>query len=76
MSQEGLFGLFSGIVPKLICDLTCIALTSTTCYLVNKYYIREQGNRTYFAGFVQFIYASILYPIQVVSTCMVVSGTR
>lgn len=75
-SQDGLFGFFSGLIPKLLCDLTCIALTSTTCYLVNKYYISEQGNRTYFAGFVQFVYASVLYPIQVVSTCMVVTGSR
>ncbi|XP_055322263.1 mitochondrial carrier homolog 2 [Sitodiplosis mosellana] len=74
--QEGLFGFFSGLIPKLICDLTCIALTSTTCYLVNKYYISDQGNRTYFAGFIQFVYASVLYPIQVVSTCMVVTGSR
>lgn len=74
--QEGLFGFFSGLIPKLICDVTCIALTSTTCYLVNKYYISDQGNRTYFAGFIQFVYASFLYPIQVVSTCMVVTGSR
>lgn len=75
-SEEGLFGFFSGLIPKLLCDLTCIALTSTTCYLVNKYYISESGNRTYFAGFIQFVYASVLYPIQVVSTCMVVTGSR
>lgn len=76
VSEEGIFGFFSGLIPKLLCDLTCIALTSTTCYLVNKYYIRDAGNRGYFAGFVQFIYASCLYPIQVVSTCMVVTGSR
>lgn len=76
MGQEGILGFFSGLIPKLICDLTCIVLTSTTCYLVNKYYISDQGNRTYFAGFVQFIYASILYPVQVVCTCMTVTGSR
>lgn len=75
-SEEGIFGFFSGLIPKLLCDLTCIALTSTTCYLVNRYYISDQGNRTYFAGFIQFVYASVLYPIQVVCSCMVVTGSR
>lgn len=74
--QDGIFGFFSGLIPKLLCDLTCIALASTTCYIVNKYYISEPGNRTLFGGFIQFVYASILYPLQVVSTCMIVSGSR
>lgn len=76
LNQEGIWGFFSGLIPKLLCDLTCIALASTTCYIVNKYYIRDQGNRTYFAGFIQFIYASLLYPLHVVSTCMAVTGSR
>lgn len=76
LRQEGIFGFFSGLIPKLLCDLTCIALASTTCYIVNKYYITEPGNRTLFGGLIQFVYASFLYPLQVVSTCMVVSGSR
>jgi len=76
LQQEGITGFFSGLIPKLLCDLTCIALASTTCYIVNKYYIRDPGSRTYFSGFVQFLYASLLYPLHVVSTCMVVSGSR
>lgn len=76
LSQNGIWGFFSGLIPKLLCDLTCVALTSTTCYIVNRYYIRDAGNRTYFAGFIQFVYSSFLYPLQVVSTCMVVSGSR
>ncbi|XP_031618517.1 mitochondrial carrier homolog 2 [Contarinia nasturtii] len=75
-SQEGVFGFFSGLKPKLISELSCIALTSTTCYLVHKYYIRDSDNRSYFNGFIQFIYASFLYPFQVAATCMVVTGSR
>lgn len=75
-AQDGFLGFFSGLVPRLLCDLTCITLASSTCYLVNRYYIRDQGNRTFFAGLAQFAYASVLYPLQVVSTCMIVSGTR
>lgn len=74
--QNGILGFFSGLVPKLLCDLTVIALASTTCYVVNKYYIADPGNRSLFGGLSQFVYASILYPLNVVSTCMVVSGSR
>lgn len=76
LSQDGFWGFFSGLIPKLLCDLTCVALASTTCYIVNRYYIRDTANRTYFAGFIQFVYSSCLYPLQVVSTCMIVSGSR
>lgn len=74
--QDGILGFFAGLIPKLLCDLTCIALASTTCYIVNRFYIREQASRAYFSGFIQFAYATLLYPLQVVSTCMMVSGTR
>lgn len=74
--QDGICGFFAGLVPKLLCDLTCIALASTTCYIVNRYYISDPVNRTYFAGLAQFVYANLLYPLQVVSTCMVVTGSR
>lgn len=76
LSQDGIWGFFSGLIPKLLCDLTCVALASTTCYIVNRYYIRDTANRTYFAGLIQYVYSSCLYPLQVVSTCMIVSGTR
>lgn len=76
LRENGILGFFAGLIPKLLCDLTCIALASTTCYIVNKYYIRDPGSRTYFSGFTQFVYASLLYPLHVVSTCMIVSGSR
>lgn len=76
LRENGILGFFAGLIPKLLCDLTCIALASTTCYIVNKYYIRDPSSRTYVSGFTQFVYASLLYPLHVVSTCMIVSGSR
>ncbi|XP_055378790.1 mitochondrial carrier homolog 2 [Condylostylus longicornis] len=73
--NDGIFGFFNGIIPKLLCDLACLVLTSTTVYLFNKHFIQDQDGRQYFASFTQFVYASLLYPLNVVSTCTAVSGS-
>lgn len=73
--HEGIFGFFSGVIPKLLCDLACVTLTSTTVFLVNKYLIRDRDTRQYCASFTQFVFSSLLYPLQVVSSCMAISGS-
>ncbi|XP_065361036.1 mitochondrial carrier homolog 2 [Calliphora vicina] len=73
---EGVMGFFSGLVPKILCDVACLVLTSSTVFLLNKYVIKDKVGRQYSAGFTQFAFASILYPLNVVSTCMTVTGSR
>jgi mitochondrial carrier len=73
--DEGVFGLFSGLVPRLVGDMMCLVLTSTTTYYINKHLIKTTEERKYVGGFTQFVYASILYPFHLVSTCMIVSGS-
>ncbi|KAH8342353.1 hypothetical protein KR059_002775 [Drosophila kikkawai] len=73
---EGIAGFFSGLVPKLLCDVACLVLTSSTVYMLNKYIIKDALGRQYNAGFTQFFVSTMLYPLQVVSTCSAVSGSR
>ncbi|XP_030375502.1 mitochondrial carrier homolog 2 [Scaptodrosophila lebanonensis] len=73
---EGILGFFAGLIPKLLCDVVCLVLTSSTVYILNKYVIKDKLGRQYNAGFTQFAFSSILYPLQVVSTCTAVSGSR
>ncbi|XP_055532259.1 mitochondrial carrier homolog 2 [Wyeomyia smithii] len=75
-SQDGLFGFFAGFVPRLLCDIGCLIISSSATYLVSKYLIREQEGRVYFATLSQFFASSMFYPYHVVSTCMIVNGTR
>lgn len=73
--HDGIRGFFFGIIPKLLCDLACVSLTSFTVYMLNKHLIRDKDGRQYCASFTQFVFSSLLYPLQVVSTCVVVSGS-
>lgn len=73
--NDGIFGFFSGVIAKILCDLACLGLTSSTVYLVNRFLIRDKDSRQYFSSFSQFVFSSLLYPLQVVSTCMAVTGS-
>ncbi|KAL5285217.1 MTCH2.2 family protein [Megaselia abdita] len=72
----GIFGFFSGMIPKLMFEVSCLVLSSSTVFLLNKYVIKDKMARQYNSSITQFAYASILYPLQVVSTCMTVTGSR
>lgn len=75
-STEGVMGFFTGFLPRLVCDLGCMILSSSATYLASKYLIREQGGRVYFSSISQFVLSSMFYPYHVVSTCMIVNGSR
>lgn len=71
--EEGLLGLFSGFIPKLIGDLGCVLLAGTTTYWVHRYVIAEREQRAYFGSFNNFIWAGLMYPFQLTSICVIVS---
>lgn len=73
--EEGVLGLFSGVIPRLLADILCLVLASTTTYLVHKNIIHDMEQRQYFGSFNNFIWAGILYPFHLVSTCVIVSGS-
>lgn len=75
-NTEGIMGFFAGLIPKLLCDVACLVLSSSSVFIVNKYLIKDKVARQYNAGFTQFAFSSLLYPLQVVSTCSAVSGSR
>ncbi|XP_065086772.1 mitochondrial carrier homolog 2 [Ochlerotatus camptorhynchus] len=75
-SQEGIFGFFTGFVPRLLCDLGCLVIASSATYLASKYVIREQEGRVYFSSISQFVVSSMFYPYHVASTCMIVNASR
>ncbi|XP_055621313.1 mitochondrial carrier homolog 2 [Toxorhynchites rutilus septentrionalis] len=75
-SEEGIFGFFAGFVPRLLCDLGCLIVSSSVTYLASRYIIKEHEGRVYFSSISQFVASSMFYPYHVVSTCMIVNGSR
>uniref|UniRef100_A0A182J251 Mitochondrial carrier n=1 Tax=Anopheles atroparvus TaxID=41427 RepID=A0A182J251_ANOAO len=73
---EGITGFFSGIVPRLMVELGCIAMTSTITYLFSRYVGQNRTIRSNVNTIAHFTVASWLYPYHVVSTCMIVNGSR
>lgn len=73
--NEGVFGLFSGLPAKVVCDVSCLVLASSTIYVVQKYMLEKRSNGQ-LSALVNFVWSSLLYPLQVVSTCMTVTGSQ
>lgn len=72
--DDGIRGFFHGIVPKLVGDLTCAAVTGVLAYYVNKHLVKTKDLRYYTVPFLTFITSTVTYPLVVVSTCMAVTG--
>ncbi|XP_055690993.1 mitochondrial carrier homolog 2 [Lutzomyia longipalpis] len=72
--DHGLLGFFSGLVPRLVGDITCLVLASTTAYFVNKHFVSDKDSRKLVPIFTNFVYSTIFYPFQVVSVCMSLTG--
>ncbi|XP_026486935.1 mitochondrial carrier homolog 2-like [Vanessa tameamea] len=73
--DDGLLGFLHGIVPTLLGDLTCVAVTSILAYFVNKYLVKTKDLRYYTAPLLTFVTSTLTYPLVVVSTCMAVAGS-
>ncbi|XP_075167619.1 mitochondrial carrier homolog 2-like [Haematobia irritans] len=74
--HEGISGFFSGILPKILYEVSCLVLTSPTVFLLSKYLIKDKLIIKFAAGITQYAFSCVLYPLNVVSTCMTVSGSR
>lgn len=73
--DDGIRGFFHGIVPKLLADLTCVAVTGALAYFVNKYIVKTKELRYYTIPLLTFVTSTLTYPFVVVSTCMAVAGS-
>jgi mitochondrial carrier len=48
--DEGILGFFTGLIPRLLFDVTCVVVASTATYLVGRHFIREKEGRAYFGS--------------------------
>ncbi|XP_037960393.1 mitochondrial carrier homolog 2-like [Teleopsis dalmanni] len=74
--NEGIYGFFQGLIPRMLNEIGSLLLTSACAYFINKHIVSKSFGRSYLSGAVQFCVTHLLYPLQVVTTCMMVNGTK
>ncbi|EAA04685.4 AGAP006963-PA [Anopheles gambiae str. PEST] len=75
-AHEGIGGFFSGLIPRMVMELSCMALTSSITYLFAKYSGANKTTCGHVNTIAHFSVTSVFYPYHVVSTCMAVQGSR
>lgn len=48
--DEGILGFFSGFIPRLLFDVTCVVAASTATYVVGRHFIHDREGRMYFGS--------------------------
>lgn len=75
LKENGVLGLWSGLIPRLLGEVGVLVTTAGLTFLVNNYVITEKEMKQYTGHVAGFLAGSLFYPFQVVSTCMTVSGS-
>lgn len=74
MEQEGVFGFFSGLIPRLLGELCTLWLANTVTHIIANYILEEGDIKQYVAPIVNLMAGTLTYPFSVVSACMVVNN--
>jgi len=74
LSENGIRDLWAGLMPRMIGEVSLVAISASITFLLNTYVIKDQKDiKKFTSNFSNFIGQSLTYPFQVVSTCMAVS---
>ena len=74
MSENGLLGFWSGLVPRCVAEIMMVVGTTSLTYALNKYVIKKEKDLMQYAGIIsELVVSSFVYPYKVVETCMIVN---
>jgi carrier protein len=66
-------GLWSGVVPRLIGEVSLVAISASITFVINTYLLQDKEMKKFTTNFSNYIAQSLTYPFQVVGNCMAVS---
>ncbi|CAG5081519.1 Similar to MTCH2: Mitochondrial carrier homolog 2 (Pongo abelii) [Cotesia congregata] len=64
-----------GLVPRLIANVSTIALVSYSTYLINKYLVHDRESMSYVSALMTLLSTTVTYPFLVVYNCMAVTNS-
>ncbi|KAB7501551.1 Mitochondrial carrier-like protein 2 [Armadillidium nasatum] len=73
--EEGIKGYFSGLVPRLLCDIGALWLANSFIHIINNFVVEDKDIKSYIAASMRFMASAIMYPLQVVANCMAATGS-
>ena len=65
LEENGLVGLFSGLMPRLLGEVGVLGITSALTFIVNNYVVEDKELNQYSGHIAGFLAGSICYPFQV-----------
>uniref|UniRef100_A0A1B6GB83 Mitochondrial carrier protein n=1 Tax=Cuerna arida TaxID=1464854 RepID=A0A1B6GB83_9HEMI len=75
LNEEGIFGLFSGLLPRLLADIFIYTFATTGIYLAHEYVVKDQEARKYVDTVIQYVSSASFYSFVVVGSCMAVTNS-
>ncbi|KAF2358475.1 Mitochondrial substrate/solute carrier [Trinorchestia longiramus] len=73
--DQGLLGFFAGMVPRIIGEVGCLWLANTLIHIANNFIVEDKDVQSYVGASIKFLSGALWYPMQVVSSCMTISGS-
>lgn len=74
-TNEGIGGLFAGLLPKLLYDVGFLVINGFLVFFLNKFVFTGPESREFNVGITEYAVWKVLNPLQVVSTCLAVAGS-
>jgi len=73
IQENGILGFWAGFVPRALGELGILGVTAGLTFAVNNYLLDDKDMKSYTRHVASFLAGSLLYPLQVTSSCMTVS---
>lgn len=72
-SNEGIFGFFSGLGPRILAEVLSLWISSSLTFVVNNYLVEDNDFKGYTSASMAFIASAITYPLNLVSNILAVN---
>ncbi|KAH8284461.1 hypothetical protein KR018_012613, partial [Drosophila ironensis] len=74
ITQEGWIGMYAGVVPRLVGEMTVLFVTSCLSHMCRRLIPMSRMQQQYNAVIIQMVASLLVYPLEVTSSCMACSG--